>query len=140
MTNWLGYTDVVRRTGVLPSMFPVETEIPMVAPFDVGVAAAERLTTPVTDTAVQYIEGPARYTPNDVAGAFAAALGRKVTVDVAPRESWEATFKSVGFSEQAAKAYARMTAVSLGSGFDKPAFPRHGAISLEAFIAAGVRL
>jgi uncharacterized protein YbjT (DUF2867 family) len=86
-------------------MVPVEMEIPVVAPVDVGAAAAQRLMTPVTDTAVQYIEGPPRYTVNDVANTLAAALGRKVLVEVTPRDSWETAFKSAGFSQQAASAY-----------------------------------
>lgn len=138
MTNWLGYTEVVRRTGVLPSMFPAEMKMPMVAPVDVGAAAAERLMAPTNDTGVQYVEGPTRYTPWDVASAFAAALDREVTLEAAPRDTWETIFKDAGFSPQAASAYARMTAVSLDSGFDTPPSPRRGAIDLEAFIAEAV--
>lgn len=138
MTNWLAFTQVVRDTGVLPSMFPADTQVPMVAPVDVGMAAAERLMGPVADTGIQYIEGPAHYTPNDVAEAFAAALGRDVTVDVAPRDAWEGVFMNAGFSPQAATAYARMTAVSLDSDFNKPQSPIRGATTLEAFIAEAV--
>lgn len=138
MTNWLGFTRTVRETGVLPSMFPADAEMPMVAPADLGRVAAERLLAPVDDTTVQYVEGPARYTPRDVADAFASALGREVSVDVAPRETWETVFQQNGFSPEAASAYARMTAVSLDSGFDEPACPRRGAIELTTFIAAAV--
>ena len=138
MSNWLGFTEVVRDTGVLPSMFPADTEMPMVAPADLGRVAAERLLAPVDDTTVQYVEGPARYTPREVADAFASALGREVRVDVAPRDTWETVFQQNGFSPEAASAYARMTAVSLDSGFDEPACPRRGATELNSFIAAAV--
>lgn len=138
MTNWLSYADVVRKTGVLPSMFPADTEIPMVAPTDLGVAAAKRLLTPLDDTSIEYVEGPARYSPQDVADAFAAVLNCQVSVDVAPRRTWEDVFRGAGFSEEAARSYAKMTAVSLDSDFDRPASPRRGTIKLSDFIAAAV--
>ncbi|KHL26529.1 NmrA family transcriptional regulator [Croceibacterium mercuriale] len=138
MTNWLGFTDAVRRTGILPSMFPADVEIPMVAPADLGRAAAERLLQPVQDEEILYVEGPARYTPRDVADAFAGALGRAVQVDVAPREQWPAIYRDAGFSPEAAAAYTRMTAISLDSGFDKPARPLRGATGLNAFMATVV--
>ncbi|TRW14952.1 NmrA family NAD(P)-binding protein [Glacieibacterium frigidum] len=138
MTNWLSFTETVRETGTLPSMFPVDTQMPMVAPADLGKAAATRLLGSVGDTGIRYFEGPKRYTPQDVANAFAMTLGREVRVDVAPRTTWEAAFEGAGFSPEAASAYARMTAVSLDSGFDKPASPSLGATDLHTFIAAAV--
>lgn len=138
MSNWLGFADAIRETGVLPSLFPADTEMPMVAPADLGRAAAARLLGPADDTTVRHIEGPARYTSQNVADAFARALGRQVEVDVASRETWEAGFKSIGFSPEAAGAYARMTAVSLDKGFDAPASPSRGATDLDTFIAAAV--
>lgn len=138
MTNWLGYTQMVRDTGILPSMFPPHTEMPMVAPADLGRIAAERLLAPATDTSTKYIEGPSRYTRQNVADAFAAALQRDVIVEVAPRDTWEAVFKEAGFSAAAASAYARMTAVSLDSCFDMPAEPIRGQTDLKAFIEAAV--
>ena len=138
MTNWLGFVDAVRATGKLPSMFPADTEMPMVAPFDLGRAAAERLLSAPEDTATWYVEGPARYTPKQVAAAIGAALGQEVDVDVAPRAAWEDVFKGAGFSPEAASAYARMTAVSLDNDFDKPADPVRGMVDLETFIRAAV--
>lgn len=138
MTNWLGFADAVRGTGVLPSMFPADTELPMVAPTALGRFAAERLLAPVDDTDVQYVEGPARYTPQNVADAFAASLDREVRVEVAPRETWEVVFRNNGFSPEAAGAYARMTAVILDGGFEEPAFPRRGTTDLNEFIATAV--
>jgi uncharacterized protein YbjT (DUF2867 family) len=139
MTNWAGFAEAVRQSGTLPSMFPADTVMPMVAPEDLGRAAAERLLSSVTDTGIRHVEGPERYTPQDVAGAFAAALGGQVRVDVAPRERWEDIFKGLGFSDAAARAYARMTAVSLDGGFAMPADPIRGRVTLHDFIAAAVR-
>lgn len=138
MTNWLGFTEVVRATGKLPSMFPEDTEMPMVAPADLGLAAVERLLSPAEDTAMWYIEGPARYTPRQVAQAFEHALGPSVALDVAPRTTWESVFIGAGFSPEAAAAYARMAEVSLASDFDKPAEPRRGGTDLDTLIQAAV--
>ncbi|MDP1027076.1 NAD(P)H-binding protein [Sphingomonas sp. KR1UV-12] len=138
MTNWLGFGDMVRRSGTLPSMFPADTCMPMVAPADLGRAAAERLLASVSDTAVRYVEGPERYTPQDVADAFASALGRDVVVQVAPREQWETVYQDAGFSPEAARAYAKMTAVSLDQDFDKPRSPMRGTTPLGELIAAAV--
>lgn len=138
MTNWLGFADAVRQSGTLPSMFPANLEIPMVAPADLGRAAAERLLAPVDDADIRCIEGPARYTPQEVADAFAAALGREVNVEVAPREQWETIYRGVGFSDEAAQAYAKMTAVTLDSGFDAPASAERGLTELSAFISSAI--
>lgn len=139
MTNWLGYADIVKQSGKLPSMFPADTQIPMVAPQDLGEAAAARLLSPTDDAGIRYVEGPTRYAPQDVADAFAAALDRAVTLNIAPRDQWANIFKSAGFSDEAARAYTKMTAASLDSGFDKPRFPQRGRITLADFIATALR-
>lgn len=135
MTNWLGLADVVRQSGKLPSMFPADTVMPMVAPQDLGEAAVTRLLSPVEDTAVRYVEGPARYTPKDVADAFATALERQVAVEAAPRDQWEAIYKRLGFSDEAARSYVAMTGASFDGGFDKPDAPDRGHVRLRDFIA-----
>ena len=135
MTNWLGLADAVRQSGKLPSMFPADTEMPMVAPDDLGEAAVARLLSPTDDIELRYVEGPARYTPQNVADAFAATLGREVAVDVAPREQWEAIYQRLGFSDEAARSYVKMTAASLDTGFDMPASAERGRVTLKTFIA-----
>jgi uncharacterized protein YbjT (DUF2867 family) len=85
-SNWLALADVVRESGTLPSMFPADLMLPMVAPADLGRAAAERLLCGGGDVGVCHVEGPERYTPADVAAAFAELFGREVTVAVTPPE------------------------------------------------------
>lgn len=138
MTNWAGLLETVTRTGKLPSMFPADMPMPMVAPADLGEAAAARLLTPVEDVGVRYVEGPQRYTPQDVAQAMARTLGRGVAVEVAPRDRWETIYKGLGFSDEAARAYVRMTAVTLDEGFDMLSDVVRGHVSLADFIAAAV--
>ncbi|MCP1175114.1 NmrA family NAD(P)-binding protein [Ralstonia chuxiongensis] len=136
MTNWAGLLQTVAQTGKLPSMFPADMPMPMVAPSDLGEVAAARLLTPVDDAGVRYVEGPQRYTPRDVAQAMARTLGRGVAVEVAPRDRWDAIYKGLGFSDEAARAYVRMTAVTLDEGFDMSGDVVRGHVSLADFIAA----
>ena len=136
MTNWTGLADVVRQSGSLPSMFPADMPIPMVAPRDLGEAAADRLSSPLDDVGVVYVEGPELYTPRDVADAFAAALGRKIGLDVTERDRWEETFRSLGFSDAAARSFTRMTATIVDSDFDRQATPRRGKVTLSEFVSS----
>ena len=136
MSNWDSQLDNVRANGILSAMFPADLPIPMVAPADLGRAAAARLTSSVDDVGVRYVEGPADYTCNDVAAAFASALNRPVKVDVTPRDRLEQAFQSLGFSKAAAASYARMTTVSIDRGFDRAEHPIRGDVSLDAYIAA----
>ena len=135
MSNWDASLDAAKQ-GILSTMYPADLAIPMVAPSDLGVAAARLLQEDANQTGIHYVEGPARYSSNDVAAAFGKALGRHVATTVVPREEWEAAYRSLGFSQAAAFAYARMTAATVDGTFDLPAEPERGSTSLEAYIAA----
>ncbi|WP_338762856.1 NmrA family NAD(P)-binding protein [Massilia sp. METH4] len=133
MSNWDGQLEAIRETGTLTSFFPADLRLPMVAPRDLGEAAARRLLSSVDDTGVMYVEGPERYSANDVAAAFAEALQRQVRVEVVPRDQWVDTFRSLGFSRPAAESYARMTGISLDS-LDMPDDAIRGRITIDAYI------
>ncbi|PVA08659.1 NmrA family transcriptional regulator [Pelagivirga sediminicola] len=134
MSNWAGMLEAVREGGKLPSFFPADFVLPMVAPDDLGEAAAERLLSPVGDIDVRYVEGPERYTPADVANAIADTFGLSVELEVVPREAWQSTFLQLGFSEEAAESYACMTAAVVeGEGF-QPDNPDRGTTSLRDYI------
>ena len=135
MSNWDALLDAA-KDGVLPTMLPADMKIPMVAPADLGRAAARHLLEPLHDQDVHYVEGPERYSPQDVANAFAAALGHPVKVEVTPRDQWIAAYRKLGFSAAAADSYARMTAVSVDSGFAMSEPFERGATTLEDYIGA----
>lgn len=138
MTNWTGMADMVRQSGKLPSLFPAGMKIPMVAPRDLGEAAAARLVSPVSDTDLRFVEGPETYSPRQVAEAFGRALGSAVELDVAPREAWRNIFEAMGFSDAAARSYERMVAISVDGDFEKPATPLRGRTTLDAFLKAAL--
>jgi uncharacterized protein YbjT (DUF2867 family) len=86
-----------RDEGVLHSFLqPADKAFPMVATQDVGRTAAALLRENWSGTRIVELEGPARVSPNDLAHAFAAALGRRVSVEVVPRETWETIFRAQG--------------------------------------------
>ena len=138
MSNWDNLLESARG-GTLPVMYPADLEIPMVAPADVGRVAACLLREPVDATGLRAVEGPERYACADVAAAFATALGRPVAVSVIPRERWEDTFRTQGFSPAAAHSYARMTALSIDDGFEEPDDPARGSVGLAEYIGDLVR-
>ncbi|QGZ40051.1 uncharacterized protein YbjT (DUF2867 family) [Pseudoduganella flava] len=139
MSNWTGMLDAVAASGKLPSFFPADYALPMVAPEDLGEAAARRLIDADDEPAIRYVEGPRRYTAGEVAAAMAEALGKRVKVDVVPREQWTAAFRQMGFSERAAITYTCMTGTVLDESDRWPADPVRGATTLEAYIRAAVQ-
>ncbi|WP_434714803.1 NmrA family NAD(P)-binding protein (plasmid) [Rhizobium sp. YTUHZ045] len=137
-SNWDAMVGPVTKDGVLSTMLPADLRLPMVAPEDLGRVAARLLQEPIEQIGIYAVEGPERYSPNDVAAAFAAALGRAVRVEVIRREAWEDAYRNLGFSDAAAHSYARMTALTA----DGPEYPEdsiRGSISLQTYIDGLVR-
>ena len=138
MSNWTGMAAIVRETGTLSSFFPTDMTLPMVAPEDLGRTAARRLVSSVDDAGIWSIEGPERYTPNDVANAFGQALGAKVRVATVPRDQWRKTFKDLGFSDPAAASYACMTGAVVDGETSPSGEVTRGEVSLRDFIRGAV--
>jgi len=135
MSNWDASVPTIRSQGRLDSLLPADLQMPMVAPDDLGHAAARLLMGPVPRELVLHgVEGPQRHSPNDVAAAFAAALGRPVDVNVIPRSDWLDAYRQRGFSEAAAASFARMTAASVDGGFPPVASTHKGVVTLQAYV------
>ncbi len=126
------------REGFVPTAFPADFTLPMVAPADLGRFAAERLASGIDDVEITFVEGPERYSFNDVAAAFARHLGRDVSAQTTPRERWEESFRATGFSVEAAQAFVLMTAATI-EATDDPEAPRRGSVTLDSYIADLVR-
>ena len=116
-------------------LFRSDLKLPMVAPADLGQVAARLLCEAEGQRDITFVEGPEPKSAADVARAFERALKRPVRLDVIPREKWIETYRAMGFSEPAADAYARMTAVSVDGGFSMPADPVRGRVTLEDYVA-----
>ena len=86
-----------RDTGLIHSfLLPVDKMFPMVAAKDVGQVAAQLIQENWTGVRVVDLEGPRRVSPNDLATAFANALGKPVRAVPVPRETWKELFVSQG--------------------------------------------
>jgi uncharacterized protein YbjT (DUF2867 family) len=86
-----------RESGVIPSFLaPLDKSFPMVSTRDVGRVAAELIQQSAAGKRVVELEGPRRVSPNDLAAAFASALGKRVRAAAIPRELWENLFRSQG--------------------------------------------
>jgi uncharacterized protein YbjT (DUF2867 family) len=95
--NALWDVQSARDSGVIHSFLqPPDKLFPMVATQDVGRVAAELIQQDWSDARIVELEGPRRVSPNDLALAFASALGKPVRVETVPRDTWEALFRSQG--------------------------------------------
>lgn len=135
-SNWDQMLSPAETDGVLPTMFPADLKLPMVAPADLGRIAAEKMTAPIGEARIEYVEGPKRYSSLDVADAFSKALGKPVELMVTPRNQWKDAYRKLGFSNTAARSYARMTAKTADGEYEMPADPTRGTITLQDYIDA----
>jgi NAD(P)H dehydrogenase (quinone) len=88
------------RKGVIPSFLqPLDHRIPMVAAGDIARTAAELLGEAWTGVRIVELEGPRRYSANDIAAGFAVALQRPVQAEVVPHDQWETLFRSQGMKQ-----------------------------------------
>ena len=86
-----------RDNGEMPAFLaPLDRPYPMVATADIGAVAARTLAQHWSGRRVIEIEGPRRYSQNDIAVLLGKALGREVRAKAVPREQWQALFQSQG--------------------------------------------
>ena len=87
------------RAGTIKSYLqPLDRPIAMVSSRDVGRTAADLLGNPASGVRVVELEGPARVSPNDLALAFAEALGHPVKAEIVDRTAWEDLFRAQGMA------------------------------------------
>jgi NAD(P)H dehydrogenase (quinone) len=97
LENSLWDVSSARDEGVIRSfLMPADRPIAMAATEDIGRIAAELIQQSWTGNRVVELEGPARVSPNDLAKAFANALGRPVRVEIVARDTWETLFRGQG--------------------------------------------
>lgn len=134
-SNWDSSLETAHKEGKLYSMYPPDFKLPMVAPEDLGKFAAKLLMEPVEETGLYYRTGPRDYSPNDVAAAFAEALGKPVEAVQVPEDKWESTLEGQGFSKKAANSMVNMTKVTLEQVQESaPENPERGSFTLERYI------
>lgn len=130
-SNWLGFGEVARETGVLPSFLPVNLKIPMTAPGDVaGFIASVLMDTRKTESRILEITGPSLYSPADVAGVFSDIFEKPVTAQQIPPEQWKESLISAGFSDNASDNLIQMTQAVI-EGKARPELPDEKIIRLQ---------
>lgn len=135
-SNWDASLATAREEGVLHTMFPGDFKLPMVAPQDLGEVGARLMLQAPGQTGVLEVEGPERYSSNDVAAAFAKALGRPVKAVTTPPDQWQKAFEAMGFSAAAAASYARMTQITLDEKYEMEGTLVRGKTTLQEYVAA----
>jgi len=140
MSNWDASLQTALEEGKVYSFYPPQFMLPMAAPADLGRVAAKLLQQAPGQHGTHYVEGPERYSPADVASAFARALGRSVSAVEIPRGRWipEMTGR-MGFSQAAAESMAKMTALTIVQQDQFPTAPERGVITLDEYVADLVR-
>ncbi len=99
MENFSWDVTPAREKGVIPSfLHPLDKVFPMVATEDIGRVAAELLMVTWTGAKVVGLEGPRRFSPNDVAATFSKLLGKPVEMELVPHEKWEDSFRAQGMT------------------------------------------
>jgi uncharacterized protein YbjT (DUF2867 family) len=85
------------KSGVVHSFLqPLDHRIPMVATEDIAQTAVELLGQSWDGVCIVELEGPERYSSNDVAAALSSALNTPVRNEIVPRSTWEELFRSQG--------------------------------------------
>ena len=86
-----------RDQGMIDSYLqPLDRPVAMISAADVGRTAAELLLEDWQGHRVIELEAGQRVSPNQIAAAFAKALGREVEARTVPRERWETIFHEQG--------------------------------------------
>lgn len=109
-SNWLGYLELIREHGILPSFFPDDLSVEMNSPIDVAkfIAKAMLEDNDGNEKKVYELSGQA-YSSSEVARCFSKLLSQPVQLQVIPSEQWLETLVSAGFSENTAENLADMT-------------------------------
>lgn len=110
LDNWAPVVGAAKAQGVLPSFITPDRKIPMISTRDIGRIAAEQLIAGGKGRTVLELSGPEDYSPNDIAAALGKLLKRAVTVQHGPLSAVAPTFKSFGFSDDAARLFEEMYA------------------------------
>ena len=133
MENWAPVIGAAKSQGVLPTFIAPQAKIPTTSTRDIGRIGAEQLIAGGHGKQIVEMAGPAEYSPDEVASALGQILGKTVTTQHAPLSAVVPTFKSFGFSDEAAKLFEEMyAAFSKGEiGYEHPAKVVRGTVTLH---------
>ncbi|MFZ3014007.1 MAG: NmrA family NAD(P)-binding protein [Nitrospira sp.] len=133
MDNWAPVIGAAKAQAVLPTFIAPPAKIPMISTKDIGRIGAEQLMTGGYGKQIVEMAGPEEYSPDQAAAALSQILGKTVTAQHAPLSAVVPTFKSFGFSDEAARLFEEMyTAFSKGAiGYEHPDKLVRGTVTLD---------
>jgi uncharacterized protein YbjT (DUF2867 family) len=100
MENFAWDVEQARVEGVIASFLqPLDKPVPMIATADVGRVAAGLLQQDWKGHRIVELEAAQRVSPNDAAAVFSMVLGRPVTAQVVPRDTWANLFTAQGMKD-----------------------------------------
>jgi uncharacterized protein YbjT (DUF2867 family) len=103
--NVVPVLDTVKGAGVLPSFFPAELPVPMVATRDIGLLAAELL---LDDASEGVVDLGAGLTYSEIARTLGRIAGKSVRVQEIPPDDIAPTIASLGFNADLTNAYVEL--------------------------------
>jgi len=132
MENWAPGIGMAKGQGVLPTFIAPQAKIPMISTRDIGRVGAEQLMAGGKGKKIVELAGPEEYSPDQAAAVLGQILGKSVTAQHAPLSAVVPTFKSFGFSDEAAKLFEEMyRSFSTGAiGYEHPAMLVRGTVTL----------
>ncbi|WP_409526509.1 NmrA family NAD(P)-binding protein [Nitrincola sp. MINF-07-Sa-05] len=141
MENWGALVKIAVEQHQLPSFLsPLNRKFPMIATADIGRIAAEALCENWEGVRIFDLEGPARYSPNNIAEHLSLTLGEAIQPASIPESDWALSIAGQGFSSAAISGFIEMTQ-GINSGHiafhDRlNAERRTGSVKLETVIDA----
>lgn len=109
MENFAGSIANAHKTGKLHSFInPAELAIPMIATIDIAKLAADLLVSEWPGRRVIELEGPCKYSANDVAMVLSYHFKQDIGVFAIDENDYAAVYQSFGFTGEAATLMAEM--------------------------------
>ena len=141
MDNWAPVLGAAKAQGVLPTFIAPQAMVPMISTKDIGRVGAEQLMAGGKGKQIVELAGPEEYSPDQAAAALGQILGKGVTAQYAPLSAVVPTFKSFGFSDEAAKLFEEMyTSFSTGRiGYEQPTSVIRGRVTLAEALKGFVK-
>ncbi len=110
MENWGPLIKMaLQQRQLLSFLSPLNYKFPMIATVDIGRIAAEVLCENWEGVRIIDLEGPTRYSPNDVAEHLSLNLGESVQPTLIPKSDWAQSIAGQGLSSAAISGFIEMT-------------------------------
>lgn len=110
-SNWVGYLELMMSEGILPTFFPAEMKIPMIAPKDVAACLTDIMIQEAENPQNRVVEisGPYDYNSLEIAEICSNTFQQKITLERIESSDWENALKESGFTSDGINNLIQMT-------------------------------